>query len=322
MPKKRTDKEFRELVYKLVGNEYTVLSKYINNTTEIEIRHNVCGQIYRTKPKYFLAGSRCHSCQVKKNGLKRRLSAKEFGKRFNQLSKGEYELLTPYITCTKQIKVRHNVCGYVYKVYPQNFLAGGRCRKCFVKNEHAEKAWTTKQFKKLVFKLEDDNYEVRSKYYNNYTKIKLYHQKCGKEYYVLPSNFLEGNRCPYCKSSKGEQAIAKSLDTKSIRYKREKTFDHCINPKTRKKLQFDFYLPTYNLCIEYDGIQHQIEVNFWGGALGLKERKYRDSLKNRFCEKYQIDLLRIPYTVKNQNDINNILQKHLKVAKAKFDPEA
>jgi len=27
--------------------------------------------------------------------------------------------------------------------------------------------------------------------------------------------------------------------------------------------QFDFYLPDYNLCIEFDGIQHFEEVKYW-----------------------------------------------------------
>lgn len=30
-------------------------------------------------------------------------------------------------------------------------------------------------------------------------------------------------------------------------------------------LVFDFYLPDYNICIEYDGIQHFKPIEKWGG---------------------------------------------------------
>ena len=35
-------------------------------------------------------------------------------------------------------------------------------------------------------------------------------------------------------------------------------------------LPFDFYLPEYNICIEYDGIQHFIPKEKWIGEIGLK----------------------------------------------------
>ena len=35
-------------------------------------------------------------------------------------------------------------------------------------------------------------------------------------------------------------------------------------------MQLDFYLPEYNMCIEYDGIQHFESVTFFGGDKYLK----------------------------------------------------
>lgn len=311
MPKKRTDKEFKELVYNLVHDEYSVLGSYTNNVTPIKIQHNICGRVYMVKPKNFLAGSRCFSCQVKKNGLKKRKSPEEFEREFHQLSNNEYDLLTPYITKDKQIKVRHKVCGYVYNVYPLNFLSGNRCRKCYFKRQSSDRSHDTIWFKNRVKDLCGDEYEVLGVYHNNYTKIKMYHQRCQKSYNVLPSNFLEGTRCPYCRLSKGEQIIIKILENKNIDYKKEKTFKGCKNPKTNKALPFDFYLPKYNLCIEYDGIQHNMEVNFWGGKQGLEERKYRDSVKDQFCKNYHIDLLRIPYVFKTEESISKIIFNYI-----------
>ena len=62
-----------------------------------------------------------------------------------------------------------------------------------------------------------------------------------------------------------------------------------------RKLFFDFYLPEYKLCIEFDGIQHHIPIKFFGGNDGLKERKNNDKIKDQYCNNNNIDLLRISY---------------------------
>lgn len=64
--------------------------------------------------------------------------------------------------------------------------------------------------------------------------------------------------------------------------------DLCIfSPIKNKKyfLKFDFYLPDYNLCIEYQGQQHYIPVNYWGGLEGLKRNQEYDLLKKNYCRK-------------------------------------
>ena len=53
--------------------------------------------------------------------------------------------------------------------------------------------------------------------------------------------------------SKGVKLIEKILQENSIKYDVEHSFDDCLY---KNKLRFDFYLPDYNTCIEYDGEQH------------------------------------------------------------------
>ena len=53
--------------------------------------------------------------------------------------------------------------------------------------------------------------------------------------------------------SKGEQAIANILTKANIPFETEKSFSD------EKKIQFyrfDFYIPSINSCIEFQGIQH------------------------------------------------------------------
>lgn len=59
--------------------------------------------------------------------------------------------------------------------------------------------------------------------------------------------------------SHGEEKILKILKNANIKYETQYTFKDCINVKTSRKLRFDFYLPDYNCCIEYDGQQHFLD---------------------------------------------------------------
>lgn len=108
--------------------------------------------------------------------------------------------------------------------------------------------------------------------------------------------------CPNVKTnkSKGEQLLCEILDELNVIYVQQYTFKKCINPKTKHKLRFDFYLPDYNCCIEYDGQQHFEESTMCSDT--LEDRQYRDSIKNQYCKNNNIKLIRIPYW--NYNKLN------------------
>lgn len=63
--KKLNTSKFKEKVRMLVDNEYTVLGEYVNNSTYIEMQHNVCNQPYKVQPKDFTKknGNRCPFCK-------------------------------------------------------------------------------------------------------------------------------------------------------------------------------------------------------------------------------------------------------------------
>ena len=103
------------------------------------------------------------------------------------------------------------------------------------------------------------------------------------------------------KRSKGEFILRRLLAKMSIDYIAEYSFPDCINPNTNAKLKFDFYLPDYNCCIEYDGEQH-----YKGWRKGhdpktsLEQVQFRDEIKNKYCKDNHIRLIRIPYTQLNK----------------------
>lgn len=70
-----------------------------------------------------------------------------------------------------------------------------------------------------------------------------------------------------------------------------------------KYMEFDFYLPDYNTCIEYDGIQHFEPVKYFGGISTLDKIKKSDLIKNKYCNDFKINLVRISY---KDNIINKL----------------
>ena len=262
MTRRKTTEEFKNEVYELVGDEYTVIGEYVNNKTKIKMRHNKCGNEWEIMPYHFTSGGRrCPICSAKKVGNKRRKTTEEFKKevyelegnkytvlgeyiksnikikmrnnesevefeirpndflngyrepnpkrvtntktfinRINELTeKNEYKLLTEYKDTFTKVKIKHNKCGKIFSMRPNDFLNGERCPYCAKAKISSNKRKTQEQFEKEVFELYNGEYSVAGRYINNGTKIKMRHNKCGKEYEVLPVSFLEGySKCPYC----------------------------------------------------------------------------------------------------------------------------
>lgn len=79
-------------------------------------------------------------------------------------------------------------------------------------------------------------------------------------------------------------------------------------------MPFDFYIPSQNIAIEYDGEQHFQPVNLGGisDESAMKEFRLtqkRDAIKNQYCQTNGIQLIRIPYT--QFDSIETILNQQL-----------
>jgi very-short-patch-repair endonuclease len=98
--------------------------------------------------------------------------------------------------------------------------------------------------------------------------------------------------------SKGEIKIANYLKSNNISFEPQKTFSEC---KNIFPLHYDFYLNDFNILIEYDGIQHFIPKEKFGGEKEFIKLQKRDAIKTQFAKVYGIQLIRIPYT-----ELNNV----------------
>lgn len=120
--------------------------------------------------------------------------------------------------------------------------------------------------------------------------------RCENGHYheILSSNFGKTLTCPLCSAgeSSGERKVRVALEGLNIKYEQQYSFPEC---KRINLLKFDFYLPDYGCCIEYDGEQHFEPKEYFGGAEAFEVRKERDGIKDDFCYSNNIKLIRIPY---------------------------
>lgn len=315
-----TNTEFLQRVEKLVGNEYTFLEPYKNRKTKIKVRHNSLdcnNHEYWVTPDKFLGskhtkGHRCPACAKVRVAKKKMLSQAEFDKRVFKETKQEYLFLEPFNGVDTAIEVLHTLCNQRYKVRPANFLKKHtRCPYCYG-NHHK----TSSEFSDEFNRLQDScDYVLLTPYKNATTKVKIKHKACNTVYTVAPYSFLQGHRCPRCTNilrghaTLGEAYIREYLDEHHILYEYPKLFPDL---KDKLTLHYDFYIPSYNTLIEYQGNQHKEPVDYFGGVPYLETLVKHDNMKRQYAKDNGYTELEIWYDkAHSKEEIFNYLDKHL-----------
>lgn len=288
----RTPESYRKEVDEITVGKYTVLGRFKNTTSKILHRHNECGYEWEVRPGHFItSGRRCPICSRRKKRTTARSRRKKrttasYRREVENLTDGEYRVLGEYVDTNTKIKHLHLVCGTVWEIRPNQFIhKGTRCPICVV----SKRFRSPESYKHEVSEITDGEYSVLGDYIKASIKILHKHNECGHEWEITPNHFLHGYRCPNCVYSRGEKAVAVVLDSLSIEYSREHSF------KYLGRKRYDFFIPSLNVAIEYDGVQHFEARDFFGGEEALKRTQESDALKNDFCDYMGIDLLRIPY---------------------------
>ena len=181
---------------------------------------------------------------------------------------------------------------------PHEHLRGRGCNICGGTKKKTEEQ-VLSEFKKT----HGNRYDYSLvKYINNKSKVKIICYKHGI-FEQIPYHHKNGINCPDCNINKGELNISIYLDSNNIKYIKQKIFKDC---KYIKPLPFDFYLLDYNICIEFDGEQHNKVVEYWGGEIDLIKRQKRDQIKNEYCQNNNIRLIRIKFDENIEEKLNEL----------------
>ena len=90
------------------------------------------------------------------------------------------------------------------------------------------------------------------------------------------------------------QEVLFSIKQNNIEFEYQVSFNGCRN---KKLLLFDFKIYTTSgfFLLELDGEQHYVAMANWGGEEGLRRMQKNDRIKEEYCKKNNIKLIRVPY---------------------------
>ena len=285
-----------------INSNIEVIGKYINDSSKIlhKCRVDGCGYEWYARPNNILHGRGCPKCggTIKK-------THEEYVDELN-IKNNNIEVIEKYINADTPILHLCKIDGYKWFSTPNNILRGQGCPKCGILSRVQKQKKTHEEYVTHVAKINKD-IKVVGLYVNTHTKIlhRCLNDNCNNEWLVEPSSILSGHGCPQCNTSNGERNIKAYLTEHDIDCVHQHKFSDCINIRS---LPFDFYLPKYNVCIEYDGIQHYEPIDYFGGKERFEYIQQNDSIKNKYCKDNNITLLRIRYDENIEEVLDNFFR--------------
>lgn len=280
-------------IYQNTKNKFLLLSLYHDDTTPIKVQCLICGKTNELLPndlrKKKICCTFCNSRRSDGHIVQKKVDTKSISTKSKKL-----------------IKRRCSQLSWCFKT--GEYLCGKHRREdCLMLSN----PYYSPDECDTLIKTNNPSLTILSNFIDKKSEIDCRCNRCGYVFSALPMDLLNGIHCKKCSASYGEQSIMDYLDSANIKYVREKTFSNC---KHYKLLRFDFYLPNYNAVIEYDGKQHYYPVNF-----AKRDYKYsieqfellkkRDSIKNTYCRRYKIPILRIRYDEDIKESLDVFLTK-------------
>jgi hypothetical protein len=302
---KKTTEEFIIEAQKVHGNKYDYsLVDYVNDRTNVKI---ICPKhgIFEQLPTHHLRKSGCRKCYDEKNSRRRLFDQSLFIQRVKDTHGDTFDYSKSiYKGMRRKLEIICRKHGSFWQT-PHMHLQGHGCPKCIGKFR------TTEEFIKMAKEVHGDRYDYSKTEYKGFNeKVLIICPKHG-DFQQNSYVHLTGSGCPYCKNSKGEDAIAHFLKKHGIKYIPQYRFTNNYSFCENKYIYVDFFLPNDSIIIEFNGLQHYGAVDFWGGEKVFQKQKNRDETVRMYCKDNNIRLLEIPYT--KMGDINILIEDFLKV---------
>lgn len=187
-------------------------------------------------------------------------------------------------------------------------LQGFGCVECSnYPNKKTPQQRCDEWIKKCIKKYGEGRYDysrAHEDYVNNDSFVWI--RCCIHDYWFqqTPDNNLRtvNGSCPICsiefRESEGEAEIRRWLVNHGItNFKQDEVTLPVEDPRCKRQyLRPDFWLPDYNLFIEYNGEQHYEDIeHFHDGYWTLEDQQIRDEAMRKYCSDHGHNLLEIPY---------------------------
>ena len=278
--------------------------EYTNNNTKLCFLCE-CGKEYNATWTHFQQGNnwKCPDCSFRES-CSTRLSVDDVKNRV--INAGFVPLFDTYNNISQKLKIM-NKDGYILETLLSNINN--------IKGNDIVTPTNSYSIVNIEKFIKDNNYtcELLSKdYKNKNTKLKLKCQ-CGNVFYTTWNNLRNQHvyRCGKCSGAQSfyELKTEEWLTENNYKYKTEVKLDGC---RYKRQLSFDFqvFITDDLYClIEVDGdFHHRPQYS----TEGFYKQKERDKVKDMFCKKNNIPLLRINYwRFREPYSYKNILQEFL-----------
>jgi ribosomal protein L33 len=288
-------------------------AKYVNTKTKMELICKKCGKSFWQYPDALFEGHGCNRCA--RNAV---IKMDDFIERAREVHGDAYDY--------SQVKYKNSddnitiICPK-HGPFVQNVrvhLAGHGCWKCYGERSGEMRRMSQEEFLRRAQEMHGDKYdysEAVCKGGNEKVKIKC--NTCGRYFYQLAGNHVEGQGCPYCIMSKHEKRVKAYLEKHGINYEPHYyEYDEDI-PLKYNRFNVDFYIEIESdngespkrYIIECNGAQHYRAIGFFGGQKQFEWQQMRDNALREHCKKKGIKYIELPYTEYDRTE--EILDKEI-----------
>jgi hypothetical protein len=290
----------------IINPNIEVLGTYVKAREKIKVGCKIDGHEWYATPDNLLRGYGCPKCAGKTRTTE---SFKEELKKINPF----IVILGEYVTNATKIKCYCKLHNYIFYARPSDLLRGKGCKYCKAEKLKEAQRMTQEEFERKLF-IVNQNIRVIGKYIDSHTKVLVRCLECGREWEIIPNNvFNRGLKCTCGKkenTSKGEMLIFDVLEKYNINFVYQFSYDDLLGINGGL-LSYDFYLPKYNLLIEFQGEQHEHPVKYFGGEERFFRQQEHDKRKREYAKLNNINLLEIWYY--DFDNIESILQEKLQL---------
>lgn len=287
---RKTHEQFLRQMQEL-NNNIEILSKYEKDNIKVKCKCKVCGFEWSSRPSNLLQGKGCKQCHFNKLSVLKMKSHEDFVKDIHKLNKN-ISVLSKYCGSKNRIECKCLIHDVKFNINANHLLrCETGCKDCIDAKLHLIGLKTHEQFIKELFDI-NKNIEVIGKYNGAKTNIEVKCLKCGHVWSPVADSLLRGYGCPCCRRSKGEEKIEEYLNKNNIMFESQKKFSDLRN---KLPLSYDFYLPDYNLLIEYQGQFHDGTTLMVDKEKYFERQKINDDLKRDYAKNNNYILLEIWY---------------------------
>lgn len=281
-----------------INPDIELLESYENMTKRIKCRCKKHNHISTKSVQEILMGRGCKYCGAQKISEQHYLTDEEVqlrvSKKHPHIKLIKYEGIHSNMSewlCTKHNRLFKKVLSTMLRSEESG------CSECYKERMKRDFSMSTNEFQN---KLKESHPEliVVGEYSGMASPIQIYCSVHDYTFQTTPANILHRTSCcPKSFVTYKEETMCSLIESWGYIIERQYEINGC---KDKKPLKFDCFLTDYNTVVEYDGENHYYPIRFGTQSIedAIQKHEYtkkHDKIKNDFCIKNKINIIRVPY---------------------------